>query len=511
MQLAYNDDITGLTTVPQFNGNISAITWKNSEELSGHSYTFNYDNANRITKGDHFNGITATTEFDLNKVSYDKNGNIYTLIRYGASGLIDNLTYTYTDASSNYTNQLQQVDDATGNTVGFADVPGLDYAYDNNGNLIEDYNKGIENISYNYLNLPQRIWFGNGDSITYIYDAAGVKHAKLIDGSETGDRYYIGNMEYNQTQTLEFIHTDEGRIRYNGVDYAYDYYLKDHLGNIRVSFTESSTVPGQAEALQVDNYYPFGMRFNQAPILQVEENNYLYNGKELQKNYGLDWYDYGWRYFDPALARFTTIDPLAEIFDNNSPYHYALNNPVRYRDFMGMGAEETGKDEEKKPEEEKKKMEDEVETVEIADGVWFGRLPGEESNNKDDKKDEKKDDKKDDDKKDDEKDDKKDDSAKNKNSKEYYAELREFSKENGTYNFLTKIALSEVGRYNAIFFDAIFDFLATVGKAENSSPKSPYDILENSVDSLNVSEHNKKVIKVYLKHRSDKFQGKHKK
>ena len=335
MQLAYNDVITGLTTTPQFNGNISAITWKNSEELSDHSYTFNYDNANRITKGDHFNGITATTEFDLNKVSYDKNGNIDTLIRYGASGLIDNLTYTYTDASSNYTNQLQQVDDATGNTGGFADVPGLDYAYDNNGNLIEDYNKSIENISYNYLNLPQRIWFGNGDSITYIYDAAGVKHAKLIDGSETGDRYYIGNMEYNQTQTLEYIHTSEGRVRYNGVDYAYDYYLKDHLGNTRVSFTESATIPGQAEALQVDNYYPFGMRFNQAPILQVEENNYLYNGKELQKNYRLDWYDYGARYYNAALGRWMCIDPLTEKYFNESPYVYVGNNPIMFIDPDG--------------------------------------------------------------------------------------------------------------------------------------------------------------------------------
>ena len=175
---------------------------------------------------------------------------------------------------------------------------------------------------------------------SYIYDATGVKHAKFIDGSETGDRYYIGNMEYNQTQTLEYIHTSEGRVRYNGVDYAYDYYLKDHLGNTRVSFTESSTVPGQVEALQVDNYYPFGMRFNQAPILQVEENNYLYNGKELQKNYGLDWYDYGARYCDPALGRFTTKDPLSESFFDYTPYHYVHNNPVRLIDPTGMSAED---------------------------------------------------------------------------------------------------------------------------------------------------------------------------
>lgn len=143
-------------------------------------------------------------------------------------------------------------------------------------------------------------------------------------------------MEYNQTQTLEFIHTDEGRIRYNGVDYAYDYYLKDHLGNTRVVFTESATTPNIAEVLQVDNYYPFGMRFNQAPILQVEENNYLYNGKELQENYGLDWYDYGFRFYDAALARWHVIDPMIEKHYEYTPYAYAYNNPVLYIDVLGL-------------------------------------------------------------------------------------------------------------------------------------------------------------------------------
>ncbi|MEN8249769.1 MAG: RHS repeat-associated core domain-containing protein [Bacteroidota bacterium] len=60
----------------------------------------------------------------------------------------------------------------------------------------------------------------------------------------------------------------------------------------------------------------------------------------------IDRYDYGMRYFDPGLARFTSIDPLAEIYNSHSPYHYALNNPIRYTDLMGMGAEEKGKEEE---------------------------------------------------------------------------------------------------------------------------------------------------------------------
>jgi RHS repeat-associated protein len=63
-------------------------------------------------------------------------------------------------------------------------------------------------------------------------------------------------------------------------------------------------------------------------------NNYLYNGKELQENLGL--LDYGFRFYDPVVARWNTTDPLAENHFDTNPYNYALNNPVRYMDRMGL-------------------------------------------------------------------------------------------------------------------------------------------------------------------------------
>ena len=64
---------------------------------------------------------------------------------------------------------------------------------------------------------------------------------------------------------------------------------------------------------------------------------YQYNGKELQDELGLNLYDYGARFYDPALGRFTTIDPLAKKYVFQSPYVYAANDPIRLIDANGKG------------------------------------------------------------------------------------------------------------------------------------------------------------------------------
>jgi uncharacterized protein RhaS with RHS repeats len=50
----------------------------------------------------------------------------------------------------------------------------------------------------------------------------------------------------------------------------------------------------------------------------------------------LDWYDYGFRFYDPAIGRFICLDPIANKFAHVSPYNYAENRPINGVDLWGL-------------------------------------------------------------------------------------------------------------------------------------------------------------------------------
>ncbi len=68
----------------------------------------------------------------------------------------------------------------------------------------------------------------------------------------------------------------------------------------------------------------------------ARDNGYKYNGKELNEDWGLGWYDYGARFYDPQIANWASVDPLTSRMPNWSPYAYGFVNPIRFIDLAGL-------------------------------------------------------------------------------------------------------------------------------------------------------------------------------
>ena len=158
----------------------------------------------------------------------------------------------------------------------------------------------------------------------------------------TSTKQYAGGLEYTNG-TLEAIYFDEGRVTTNNTFYQYEYSIKDHLGNTRVTFADlnGNGQIAENEILQTDHYYPFGMRMEgYGRMVTGTENAYTYNGKELNQDFDLDWLDYGARWYDASIARWSAVDPLAEAYAPFSPYNYVLNNPIMLIDPDGRAVGE---------------------------------------------------------------------------------------------------------------------------------------------------------------------------
>jgi RHS repeat-associated protein len=149
---------------------------------------------------------------------------------------------------------------------------------------------------------------------------------------------YVGGIEYSGVN-LEAIYHGEGRLTPNGSNFWYEYVLKDHLGNSRISW-RAITSGTAVQVLQENHYYPFGLEMEGAWVAQTgTENAYQYNGKEINEDFGLNLSDYGARWYDGALGRWWSVDPLGEKTPRWSPYHYGFNNPLRFVDPTGMASE----------------------------------------------------------------------------------------------------------------------------------------------------------------------------
>ena len=247
------------------------------------------------------------------------------------------------------------------------------HLYKRNANMTSDKNRGITDISYNILNLPEHILFDSGKYTNLTYSATGEKiradyqvklpvihYPKLaqmaaVSGGITippindsliykgdidttaskGFLYtygmhrmdYSGNIIYYDFEP-ERVLFDGGYVTFVNNRPAYHFYLTDHQGNVRIV----ASAGGDVE--ETNHYYPFGALFGESA--GGGKQRYKYNGKELDRLLALDWYDYGARWYDPVLARWHAIDPLCEKYYDISPYVYCNNNAVNAVDIKGL-------------------------------------------------------------------------------------------------------------------------------------------------------------------------------
>jgi RHS repeat-associated protein len=105
--------------------------------------------------------------------------------------------------------------------------------------------------------------------------------------------------------------------------------------NTEVWFDDIQITHEENLIVQENHYYPFGMNLVGIEKEGQPEFMFQYNGKEKQEEFGLNWMDYGARFYDSQLGRWHAVDPLAEKYMPLSPYNYVANNPLNFIDPDG--------------------------------------------------------------------------------------------------------------------------------------------------------------------------------
>ncbi|MBR5907489.1 MAG: hypothetical protein IKZ50_03740 [Bacteroidales bacterium] len=388
-------------TTPLFGGNISEWETTQGTEESN-TYVFAFDKLGRLNAANRFEGNDAVQDISYTEkeITYDRNGNILTLLRVSESAMnaMNDFSFAYDG------DKLASISGSKEGTAVSAT-----YTYDGNGNNLFE---GLEQVrlSYGLNNQVFRVRkSGMGPFVpkskdgkeeergpkppvplteeiigTYSYFADGAKFS-LTDANGL-TRIYLGPftlarkktgtgtgsasvtlMESAEAQGAEarfaFAATPQttlGTDTTYTVDYETLYLVKDHLGSVRV-ITDS-----MGNVLERNDNYPYGLRTDlgrnyptlpekyrvrlpsstsafstdyiseTSPTAAVQPYKLLYNGKELQLMAQTPLIDYGARQYNPVTTRWNAPDPLCEKDMNHSPYSYCKNSPIVLVDLLGL-------------------------------------------------------------------------------------------------------------------------------------------------------------------------------
>jgi RHS repeat-associated protein len=261
-----------------------------------------------------------------------------------ASGSYGAVTYDY----SNLGNLTQK----EGTTFQYTDIghphrvqstsAGLQLHYDTTGNAtsIVDSQQHGWTLHYDAAGRLQTANHTSGDSAVYLYGPDDkVARRSVSQGGSTIDTVFLNDLyEQSGTSYKKYVYFGSIRIAEWRSDGAKYYYVQDHAGSASVIIDASRNVVQRIE------YKPYGEVSN---VLSGQfPTTFKYAGSRDDSISGM--YDFGSRFYHPALGRFLSIDQVLENpYDTRAlnPYGYALGNPVEQIDVGGystFGAAFTG-------------------------------------------------------------------------------------------------------------------------------------------------------------------------
>ncbi|TZG00042.1 RHS repeat-associated core domain-containing protein (plasmid) [Chryseobacterium panacisoli] len=350
-EMKYHNPAYSTVSTGKYNGNIAEIDWSSVDNGTFRRYNYQYDGLDRLKNGIYSepNATVPQNNYYNEALTYDVNGNIQTLKRNRfLTGIgtqqIDDLSYIYVG------NRLSTVTDASGNYAGYPGSVPTAIPYDGNGNMTSHEDRGMLQIDYNYLNLPNYIKFNKlyrtydfantyNVNTKYLYNAAGAKLRKVYTSGtgrtqiETiGKTDYLDGFQYTN-DVLDFVPTSEGY--YDFVKNLYIYNYADHQGNIRLAYYKDAS--GNLKIDRTTHYYPFGLEFGgDWSTSNSVTPNYRYSTQGQEKQTETGWSSYRWRNYDAAMGRFFNVDPLAEDYHTWSTYAFSGNRVVDARELEGL-------------------------------------------------------------------------------------------------------------------------------------------------------------------------------